>query len=147
MMENGHCGTLFRQAPWKFLLDVFISLTKQSIKCPTAMRTTGKHCNKKKKHHISTAAAQQMTHEPPQHYVDVVNCKCILFHAKSYHPIQSKNDSPPPPLALPLSHLPTLRGDKRTHIREEDIVLLFNVRDDVLSPYTAKAQLTKQILK
>ena len=57
MMEIGHYVTLFRQASWKFLLDLsnkgaiesnsyyikFISRKKQSIKCPTAMRTPEKH--------------------------------------------------------------------------------------------------------
>ena len=55
-MEIGLYGTLVRQAPWKFLLDLFykdakesnslyikfISLKKQSRKCPTAIRTPEK---------------------------------------------------------------------------------------------------------
>ena len=58
MMEIGFYGTLFGQAPWKFLLDLtnksaiesnshnirFISRMKESIKYPTALRTPGKSC-------------------------------------------------------------------------------------------------------
>ena len=69
MMENGLYSILVEQDPCKFLLDLsnksaietnshyikLISLKKDSIKCPTAMRTPGnpcnnsKHANKKKK--------------------------------------------------------------------------------------------------
>ena len=58
MLEIGLYGTLFGQAPWKFLLVLsnknaiesnshyikFISLKKESIKYPTAIRTPGKPC-------------------------------------------------------------------------------------------------------
>ena len=57
MLEIGLYGTLFGQAPWTFLLDLsnksaiesnshyikFISRKKELIKCPTAMRTSGKN--------------------------------------------------------------------------------------------------------
>ena len=58
MMEIGLYGTLFGQVSFKLSLDLsnkgaiesnshcikFISLKKESIKCPTAMRTPGKPC-------------------------------------------------------------------------------------------------------
>ena len=59
MMEIGHYATLFREATWKILLVFFsdkgaiesnsyyikfITRKKQSIKCPTAMRTPEKPC-------------------------------------------------------------------------------------------------------
>ena len=59
MLQIGLYGTLFWQAPCKFLLDLsfkgsidsnshyikFISRMKESIKCPTAMSTPGNPCN------------------------------------------------------------------------------------------------------
>ena len=58
MTAIGLYDTLFGQALWKFLLDLsnkgavasnshyikFISHTKESIKCPTARRISGKPC-------------------------------------------------------------------------------------------------------
>ena len=61
MKKMGLYGTLFGQAPLKFLLDLsnngaiesnshyfkFISRKKESIKCSIAMRTPGKPCKRR----------------------------------------------------------------------------------------------------
>ena len=90
-MEIELYGSLFGPAPWKFPLDLsnkdaiesnshyikFISRNKESIKCPTAMRTPGKPCKESKKLHKWTTLE---TRTSPDRIIRVTRGKNRFFH-------------------------------------------------------------------
>ena len=108
-MGIGLYGTLFGQAPWKFLLDVsnkrviesnsryikFISLKKESIKCPTAIRTPGKPCKHKMPNHRNLPTGGRsivdlipLRHGTAEHITSVFEFQCIylfeLYYGMNY---------------------------------------------------------------